>query len=286
MTQFGGIDWVTVQAALQAWVVGGTGLPSASVYWGQQDSPRVIEPAVEMRIYNQTQLGLGQIWLDRESRVLSVATLTVTAVDATANTLTIAGHGLVTGDGPVRLASTATLPAGLVDHTDYWVIVVDPNTVRLAGDYFSTGGNFPGNPITPLDITSSGSGTVTMFGDARTRRAGQEITYLARAMERCVLNLECHTTAAVGMGMAMSLLHGVVGRRMLPSQQAILRAANVGVESLERVRAVHGVRNALMFEPRATLQVYFSVPSEASEMGTIIQRATGTTLGGRPFVIP
>ncbi len=297
MTQLGGIDWVAIQRALQRWVVGGSGLPSSSVYWGQQDSPRVAEPAIELRIYNQTQL--GQAWLDRESNLLQVPALGVSAVDPTLDTLTIAGHGLITGDGPVRLAiaptmpgslsfplaATGSMPDGLLEGVDYWVVVLDGDTIQLSATYFGTGGNFVGNPIMTLDIQSAGVGTITLFGNTHTRRAGQELLYIARAMERCTLNLECHTSAAVGMGMAMSVLHGVNARRMLPSQQAILAAANIGVQDVERVRAIHGVRNAVMFEPRASLQVYFSIVSEASETGTIIQRATGTLLNGDPFVI-
>ena len=283
MTQAGGVDWVSVQLALQRWVVGGTGLPSASVYWGQQDAPRVAEPAVEMRIYSQT--GVGQAWLDRESKLLVVPTLTISAVSASLNTLTCAAHGLVTGDGPIRLATTGTMPGGLAVLTDYWVIVVDANTIKLAATYFATGGNFVGNTITPIDITTAGTGVLTLFGNVRTRRAGQEINYIARSSERCTLSLECHTSSGVGMGMALSILHGVPGRRPLPSQQAILIAANIGIQDIDRVRAIHGVRNAVMFEPRAIVQVHLSIPSEAIETGTIIQRVTGTFFGD-PFVAP
>ncbi len=297
MTAFGGIDWDAIQAVLQHWVVSGSGLPAGSVYWGQQDSPRIAEPAIEMRIYTETQL--GQAWLDREAQPLVISTLIVSDVDPALNTLTVVAHGLVTGDGPVQLIAdgslpvslahplgdTAGLPGNVEANTDYWVVVVDADTIQLSASYFDTGGNFIGNPITTLDITGGDIGTVTLVGGPRTRRAGQELLYIARAMERCTLSLECHTSAAVGMSMAMAILHNVIARVRLPSQQALLSAVNLGVQDVERVRALHGMRNAVMFEPRASTLVHFSIPSEASESGTVIQRAKGTLLTGKPFVI-
>jgi hypothetical protein len=285
MSQLGGIDYVALQKALQKWVVGGTGLPTGSVYWSAQDGPRVKEPAVELKLYAQAQL--GQSWLDREVNVLSVPAKTVTLVNAGTNTFTSTGHGLVTGDGPVQLHSTIDLPGNVLPFIDYWIIAPTQNTFQLAKTYFDTGGNFVGNPITVFDISSTGSGVITVFGDSRTRRAGQELTYIARSMERCTLNLDCHTSDAVGMGMAFAVLHSVNGRRNLPSQQAILQAANIGVQNVERVRSIHGIRNAVQFEPRATLQVHLSVPSEAFENGTIIQRASGLILPtNTPFQVP
>lgn len=272
---FGGVDWVTIQKALQDWVVAGSGLSDGSVYWTGQDSPRVREPAISMKIY--TALDASPPWLDRETVVLSVPSRTVVP-DATLDTLTAAAHALVTGDGPVRLTTTGTIPGGLQLLKDYWVVVIDASTLKLSATFNGTGGNFVGNPITTVDITSAGTGTLTLSGNGQTVRAGQEILYVARSMERMTLNLECHTSAAVGMGMAMAVLHNVKARRPLLSQQAILLAANIGVESVEHVRAVHGIRNAVMFEPRAIMQVHLSVPSEASEAGTIIKVVKGENL--------
>lgn len=279
----GGVDWFTVQKALRAWVVGGTGLPLSSVYWGGQDAERVAEPAVELSIFGETQV--TEPWLDRESAPLVVSSKVVTAIDTTTDTLTVPSHGLVTGDGPLRFASTGAMPGNLP--ADAWVVVTGPSTLMVCDDYRKTGGNFPGNPITTLDITSTGSGTITLSSTGQTRRAGHEIDYVARSNGRCTLSLDCHTSDAVGIGMAMAVLSGVAARRPLPSQQAILRAANVGVEQVDRIRSIKGVRNAVMFEPRATMLIHFSVPSEVREPGTVIRYIRGTNLiTRRPFGAP
>lgn len=54
-------------------------------------------------------------------------------IDGTAETITIANHGLQTGAGPFRVITVSgALPTGLVVATDYWVIRVDTNTISLA----------------------------------------------------------------------------------------------------------------------------------------------------------
>ncbi len=71
-------------------------------------------------------------------------------VDVTANTLAIPSHGFSTGL-KVRLTTTGTLPAGLATGTDYFVIVVDDNTIKLASSLSNAEAG------TPVDITGQGS---------------------------------------------------------------------------------------------------------------------------------
>lgn len=66
----------------------------------------------------------------------TIAVVTTTAgvsseVDITANSLSIPSHGLPTGLKG-QLTSTGTLPTGYSTATDYFVIVVDANTIKLA----------------------------------------------------------------------------------------------------------------------------------------------------------
>jgi hypothetical protein len=70
------------------------------------------------------------------------------------NTFTIANHGFVNGTGPVQCSTTGTLPGGLSPSTNYWLIVIDPNTFAFAASYAQA---LTGNQIT---ITSSGTGIV------------------------------------------------------------------------------------------------------------------------------
>jgi hypothetical protein len=74
-----------------------------------------------------------------------------------ADTIDDTGHGFITGEGPVRMTSSGTLPAGLAVDTDYWIIRVDDNTYKVAT---SRANALAG---TDVDITAAaGSGTHTL----------------------------------------------------------------------------------------------------------------------------
>lgn len=54
-------------------------------------------------------------------------------VDDTAETITITAHRFKNADGPVQVTvDSGALPTGLAINTDYWVIVVDDDTISLA----------------------------------------------------------------------------------------------------------------------------------------------------------
>jgi hypothetical protein len=68
----------------------------------------------------------------RNTLISRYAGLTFTA-DKTSQQLAITGHGLATKRGPCRLLNRGgALPAGLSSDTDYYVIVVNANTIKLA----------------------------------------------------------------------------------------------------------------------------------------------------------
>lgn len=85
--------------------------------------------------------------------------------------------------------------------------------------------------------------------------------------------LTSRTSEAIGMASAIGYLSRVKAAQRLPGQQAILKRAGIGLTDVERARAIHGTRNAVMFEPRAIMEVYFSLPTEMSEDGQVIERA-------------
>lgn len=101
--------------------------------------------------------------------------LTITAVDFTTDQLTIAGHGLVTGDGPAATRNIGgALPAPLVGVTDYWIIRVDANIIKLAT---SSANALAG---TAINLTTNGTGTSTLeigipYRRARTYAAGAQL---------------------------------------------------------------------------------------------------------------
>ncbi len=68
--------------------------------------------------------------------------------------ITDATHGFLTGEGPLVLTTTDTLPAGLSLTELYWVQVVDANILQL-----HTSKQAAINGSTPVDITDTGTGT-------------------------------------------------------------------------------------------------------------------------------
>jgi CotH kinase protein/Lamin Tail Domain len=90
------------------------------------------------------------------SRPIGTAGLTGTfTADATTNVMTMTAHGLSHGN-VVRVQSSGTLPVPLLNSIDYFVTVLTADTFKLS---FA-----PGDP--PLDLTSIGSGTLTLRRDA------------------------------------------------------------------------------------------------------------------------
>ena len=61
-----------------------------------------------------------------------------------------------TGDGPVRLETTGVAPGGLAVATDYWLIVVDANTVQLAATFLDA------IDLVEVAIADAGSGPGTI----------------------------------------------------------------------------------------------------------------------------
>src|SRR5580704_10548448 len=79
--------------------------------------------------------------------------LTISAFNDSNAELTITAHGQVTGAGPSRLlaGTGGVIPTGLAALTDYWLIVVDANTVKLA----SSSANAMSN--TPVTFSTNGT---------------------------------------------------------------------------------------------------------------------------------
>jgi hypothetical protein len=79
--------------------------------------------------------------------------------------ITSASHSYVTGDGPVQVSTTTTLPAGLTASTDYWINVASANTYTL---HPSLATALAGTQA--IDITSAGTGTHTISDTSSTMR--------------------------------------------------------------------------------------------------------------------
>lgn len=84
------------------------------------------------------------------------ADLSFTGLSIADDTVTASGHGLITGDGPLQLIEDNTLPAPLTEVTNYWVIVVDANTIKFATSFADAIAN------SPVNLTTLGTSTNTL----------------------------------------------------------------------------------------------------------------------------
>jgi hypothetical protein len=72
--------------------------------------------------------------------------------DAATDNITITGHPFVTGDGPVQIDYSGSQTAPLLSATNYWVIRIDANTIRLATSQANA------VATTAINITTDGIG--------------------------------------------------------------------------------------------------------------------------------
>lgn len=134
------------------------------------------------RTRNSLRDGKGPIAIAAWALSFTFATTDVTVA---ADTITETAHGMETGDGPVRVSSSTTLPAGLAAATDYWVIRVDANTFKLAT---SRANALAG---TAIDLTSQGTGTHTLTRDVKLAKdfsAGGMLEWLAQGVKPRTMN--------------------------------------------------------------------------------------------------
>lgn len=112
-------------------------------------------PAIHNGMITALNAVAGKNYTAAFSPLASLAGQNFTVLSQAGGTLTITGHGLHTGDGPVQLTTTGSLPTGLSTLTNYWVIKIDANTIALAT---SLANALAGTVIV---LSSNGSGTNT-----------------------------------------------------------------------------------------------------------------------------
>lgn len=259
----------TIESALAYWVRTGSGLDNEHVFWAFQDRPRPSGNFIEMRLSEIRRI--GHDWVDAENNPLVIADDVVESVSAAANTLTLTAHGLLTGDGPIRFTTTGTLPGGIEVDTNYWVIKIDADTIKLAETY-------PDSINTViLDITGVGTGTHTLHDTDDTLRTGSEIAHIVRGQRQAILSLQCF--AGMGQGQSatvpVQLLENVLSAYLIPSIKDVLVAAKIGFGPPPNIKAVDGAMGFSVFEPRAMVEIRLFLASETAgattEAGPIIQ---------------
>jgi hypothetical protein len=94
-----------------------------------------------------------------------VVTNELWSIDVINNNLLIPNHGLSTG-AIVTVYSSGVLPAPLAINTFYYVIYIDPNTIKLANSFINARAGIPiaiqfTSGVNTLSLTNSGSGYLT-----------------------------------------------------------------------------------------------------------------------------
>ena len=260
------IDWETIKAAIAAWVIDGSGVAEDAVIWDYQGPQRPAAPWISLEA--QSVFQKAHDYLRKEANPLIFADLTVASVDVGGNRLQITGHGLTTADGPVQLTGI-DLPTPLSTLTDYWVVVLDANHVRLTDSFARSGGNNVArglgstpNPISPITVTTTGSGTIHLTKTAETVRAGREIKRTSSGIRELNVQLQCFAADDSGTD-AIAILSDIIAS--LPHHVYELDLVGVGISSIGAadveggIKATKGSRGGIL-EPRAiiTISVYLS----------------------------
>lgn len=135
------------------------GLSAATNYWLMSSTTNAVQVLTAAGVpVDLTSVGSGTIDVDGAAVNEAFA---AGQVDATDNELTLTAHGAVTGYGPVRFALTgdaSALPAPLAVLTDYWLIRVDDNTVKVATSFANA---IAGTAIDIEDTGTPGTGGYT-----------------------------------------------------------------------------------------------------------------------------
>lgn len=128
-----------------------TGLLAATNYWAIAVSANVLAFASSLANAN------AGTKIDLTATGSGTTTVVLCNIDTTLDTYHAVAHGFATGDGPVRATTGTTLPTGVAAATDYWIVRVDADNLKLADTEAHA---LAGTNI--IDITAIGAGTQTI----------------------------------------------------------------------------------------------------------------------------
>ena len=128
------------------------GLVAGTNYWLMASTANAVQViSASGAAVDLTSVGSGTIDVDGAALTEAFA---AAQVNATSNEITMTAHGAVTGYGPVRFTLTgdaSVLPGGLALSTDYWLIRVSDNVVKVASSFANALAG------TAIDITDTGT---------------------------------------------------------------------------------------------------------------------------------
>lgn len=124
-----------------------------------------VVPEFELEIWANATIGLtGATLYSATPHPLVFADVALDSVTHGTETLNEAAHTFFTGDGPVRLTTSNTLPTGLALATDYWLIKTGAGTLQVAETLEDALAG------TPVPFTDAGVGVHTIVDTATTER--------------------------------------------------------------------------------------------------------------------
>lgn len=260
----------TVRAAIGAAVTAASGLASDRVRWGRQGiaAARPTTPGAWISMLAIGEADTGRPYARYTRNPLTFTPKPVASVTVgTPGALTVTGHGLQTGDGPVRLTTSGTLPAGLLADVDYWVIRVDADTLRLALGFLAAV-----ETPAPVAISGAGAGAHAIAPTAATLRAGAEAIATTQVPSVRTVSVQCYGGDAIDDGSPLAILGRVRAGLHLPSIRAALLAGGVGLQRIAPPRDTSITVTESRFEPRAAMEIAFHVPGPVvTETETIIE---------------
>ena len=131
--------------------------------WNDSKIGAIPEFDIEFASDNTTAITVAEL-LSAHTASQVIVDDNVDTVDFANNELDLTGHSYLSGDGPLRLTTTDTLPTGLALATDYWAIYVGANSIQLAT---SRANALAGVAVAFSDV---GAGTHTISDTADTER--------------------------------------------------------------------------------------------------------------------
>lgn len=245
---------MTLNAAIVAWVAGATGIAASRVRWGRYGvaGTRPDGEGAWVSLLWQGTESIGGDWTTIATNPLTFADKPITAVDTAANRITVVGHGLQTGDGPVRGLTDGTLPAGMPASTDLWAIRVSTDQLQLALTFLGAV-----ETPTPIDLTDAGSGSHRLAATADTVRAGAELVETTHGTRTSTLTITCYGGSSDdgGSGSPRALIDRIRASAALTSVRAAMQAENAAIATFRDVRDVSANVGTVRFEPRCTCMV-------------------------------
>lgn len=286
------IDYATIRPALASWVQQGSQeLDTSHVIWDHQGTvnggamPRPSVPYAELSMIDIN--APAHDYITRTLNVVAAFSKTITAVSTSNGNLTIAAHGFGNGDGPVQMSETGgALPTGFEADTDYYVIVVDANTIRLAATFVETGGItaiYGSNPQTPIVPSTAGSGTLSLNSTDETVKAGAEILKTAQGMREVTVRIQVFGASGSGSNPnnndALRIITNIVSS--LPLYVDMLDAAGIGLTEIgvtdiqSAAKQLDG-RVGSLLEPRAVFDLVIYVGSTMTATEERVDRVSVT----------